>query len=62
MLVAYDEISTEMTEEEYQAFLDRWESRGYINHADEDADGNPIDVNDYILTGMEILLGLTTGD
>ena len=62
MLVTIDKLTTEMTDDEYQSFLSRWENRGYVNHADEDADGNPVDVNEYILTGMDILIGLTTGE
>jgi len=59
-LVAYEEIADEMTDEEYSAFLRVLEKKGYINHAITESDGTPIDVNDYISAGINMLAQLNS--
>jgi hypothetical protein len=59
-LIAFEEISNKISDAEYSSFLERQKRRGYFNDANTDQDGNPIDVNDYILTGMDILIEATT--
>jgi len=60
--VSCDEMSFDMTEDEYALFIERFESRGYSNHADLNSDGSPVDVFENILSGMRILEELGVGD
>ena len=53
--VTFDEISKDMTESDYLAFVDRERKRNYFNDAKKDADGSPIDGGVYILEGMRLL-------
>jgi hypothetical protein len=59
-LVTMDEFSTKITPEEYSAFLEREKERSYINEATL-KDGVPIDADEYILKGAEILVAVSTG-
>jgi len=52
----------EMTEDEYTLFLERFEKRGYSNHADMGSDGVPVDVFDNIIAGMRLIEKLDVGD
>ena len=61
-LVAFEEISDEMTEAEYAGFLERLESKGYFNDVKKDADGSPIDGGVYILEGMRLLNEAVAGE
>jgi hypothetical protein len=60
MLVTLDEFNTEITPNEYSAFLEREKERSYINEATL-RDGVPVDVDEYILKGAEILVAVSTG-
>jgi len=59
-LVTLDELSTEITPEEYSAFLEREKERSFIPEATL-RDGVPVDVDEYILKGAEILTEVMAG-
>lgn len=54
-LVTFDELPTEIAEVEYTAFLKNLKEEGYLNDAMVH-EGHPVDVNDYIMSGAEILI------
>jgi len=58
-LVALDELDKEITPEEYSAFLERQKETSYTNEATL-RDGVPIDVDEYIVRGAEILVSVST--
>ena len=60
--VSFDEISNEMTDREYSLFSNRLERKGYKNDADRGCDGNPIDVDDIIIAGIDILNSFEAGE
>ena len=57
-LVTLDELDKEITPEEYSAFLERQKEMSYINEATL-RDGVPVDVDEYILRGAEILISVS---
>jgi len=61
MLVTLDEFNTKITPEEYSAFLEMEKERSYINEATL-RDGVPVDADEYLLKGAEILTEVLAGD
>jgi hypothetical protein len=61
-VVSFSEFSTEITPEEYSAFLERQKEQSYINDAILNDDGEPVNADDYILKGAEILAEVMTGE
>jgi len=59
-LVTLDEFSTKLTPEEYSAFLAEEEERSYINEATL-RNGVPIDADEFVLKGAEILVAVSSG-
>jgi hypothetical protein len=60
-VVGFSEFRTEITPEEYSAFLERQREQSYINDATL-KDGIPVSADDYILKGAEILTAVLTGE
>lgn len=57
--VSFDEIANEMSESEYLSFLNRLDQKGYENDAERGNDGQPINVYDIILSGVNIFNSLS---
>lgn len=53
--VTFKENSNKMSERDYLDFLERQKSKGYINDAKMDSNGNVIDLSDFILMGLDIM-------
>lgn len=58
--VTFEELGTEITPEEYSAFLERERQRSYINEATL-ADGVLVNADEYILDGAKILTEVMAG-
>jgi len=54
--VGVSEISSPMSQSEYDSFLTRGRKKGYINHADIGENGSVIDPNVQVLTGAKFLV------
>jgi hypothetical protein len=54
--VGVEEISSPMSQSEYDSFLERRRKKGYINHADIGKDGSAINPNEQVLAGAKFLV------
>ncbi|GBU22875.1 hypothetical protein R80B4_02788 [Fibrobacteres bacterium R8-0-B4] len=61
VLVTLDNFSTEITPDEYSTFIKREKELSYINEATF-KDGVPVDVDDYIQKGIDILSEVWKGE
>jgi len=58
-IISLADMLSEMSQDEYSSFLEKQKEKGYSNDAKYGEDGEPIDVNDYILAGMDVLINAT---
>jgi len=54
--VEVEEISSPMSQSEYDSFLARSRKKGYTNHADIGENGNVIDPDEQVLAGAKFLV------
>ena len=54
--VGVEEISSPMSQSEYDSFLARSRKKGYTNHAVKGEDGKVIDSDEQVLAGAKFLV------